>query len=95
MNIEANNWTYDLRRVNVLVTVETRKGVQMIPVQYRDSETEEILELRHEESAPTMGSRVRLHFRDYDVVYRWKCVPTCCIVYVRRAMAEKRESIAA
>jgi len=86
-----------LRAVNVLVTVEARKGkeVQMIPVQYRDSETEEILELRHEESAPTMGSRVRLHFRDYDVLYRWKCVPTCCIVYVRRAVAEKRESIAA
>lgn len=86
-----------MRAVNVLVTLETRKGkgVQMIPVQYRDSETEEIVELRHEESAPTMGSRVRLHFRDYDVLYRWKCVPTCCIVYVRRAMAEKRESLAA
>ena len=67
----------------------------MIPVQYRDSQTEEILERRYEEAAPTNGSRVRIGFVEYDVLYRWKCVPTCCIVYVRRSVVEERERLAA
>lgn len=71
------------------------RGVGVIPVQYRDTRTEEILERRYEEAVPTNGSRVRIGFKEYDVLYRWRCVPTCCIVYVRRAVVEKRERLAA
>lgn len=67
----------------------------MIPVQYRDSETEEILERRYEDEAPAMGSEVWLGVRRYEVLYRWKCVPTCCIVYVRRARSERAVAVAA
>ena len=35
----------------------------MIPVQYRDPQTEEILERRYEEGAPAIGTRVRIGFR--------------------------------
>ena len=66
----------------------------MIQVQYRDSETEEILERRHEEEAPSMGSEVWLGVRRYEVLYRWKCVPTCCIVYVRLVRAERGVPVA-
>ena len=48
----------------------------MIPVQYRDPETEEILERRHEEDAPEIGERVRIGFDEYQVLFRWRCVPT-------------------
>ena len=67
----------------------------MIPVQYRDSETEEILERRYEDEAPGMGSEVWLGVRRFEVLYRWQCVPTCCIVYVRPARAERRVAVAA
>ena len=67
----------------------------MIPVQYRDSQTEDVLELRYEESAPSIGERVRVGFGEFQVLYRWRCVPTSCIVYVRRAPAEVRASAAA
>lgn len=60
----------------------------MIPVQYRDPETEEILERRHEESVPSIGTRVQIGFGQYQVLFRWRCVPTCCIVYVRRVPRE-------
>jgi hypothetical protein len=60
----------------------------MIPVQYRDPETEEILEHRYEEGAPAIGTRVRIGFDEYEVLYRWRCVPTSCIVYVRRSARE-------
>jgi hypothetical protein len=60
----------------------------MIPVQYRDPETEEILERRYEEGAPTIGTQVRIGFEDYQVLFRWRCVPTSCIVYVRRVPKE-------
>jgi hypothetical protein len=56
----------------------------MIPVQYRDPQTEETLECRHEESIPRIGTRVKIGFSDYQVLFRWQCVPTSCIVYVRR-----------
>ena len=56
----------------------------MMPVQYRDPETEEILERRYEEDAPRIGTRVRIGFGEYQVLFRWRCVPTSCIVYVRR-----------
>ena len=67
----------------------------MIPVQYRDSETEEILEQRYEDGAPAMGTEVWLGVRRFEVLYRWQCVPTCCIVYVRPAMARRAVSVAA
>ena len=60
----------------------------MIPVQYRDPETEEILERRYEEEAPGIGARVRIGFGEYRVLFRWRCVPTACIVYVRRIASE-------
>ncbi len=56
----------------------------MIPVQYRDPETEEILERRHESDAPAIGTTVQIGFGRFEVLYRWRCVPTSCIVYVRR-----------
>ena len=60
----------------------------MIPVQYRDPETEEILDYRYEEETPPIGARVQIGFGQYDVLYRWRCVPTSCIVYVRPAVRE-------
>ena len=60
----------------------------MIPVQYRDPETEEILERCYEDGAPAIGARVRLGFDEYQVLFRWRCVPTSCIVYVRRVPRE-------
>jgi hypothetical protein len=57
----------------------------MIPVQYRDPETEEVLGYRYEEGTPAIGARVSIGFTDYQVLFRWQCVPTSCIVYVRRA----------
>ncbi len=71
------------------------RGAGMIPVQYRDPETEEILERRYEDGAPGIGSRVKIGFGEFEVLYRWRCVPTSCIVYVRRAPAMKRERVAA
>lgn len=67
----------------------------MIPVQYRDPETEEVLELRHEEETPTIGTRVNIGFADYQVLFRWQCVPTSCIVYVRRSEKEAGAGVAA
>ena len=60
----------------------------MTPVQYRDPETEEILERRYEESVPKIGTRVQIGFGRYQVLFRWQCVPTSCIVYVRRVPRE-------
>lgn len=62
-----------------------RKEKAMIPVQYRMAETEEIMERRHEAEAPAIGSTVQIGFGSYEVLFRWRCVPTSCIVYVRRA----------
>ena len=60
----------------------------MIPVQYRDPETEEILEHRYEGESPAIGTEVQIGFERFEVLYRWRCVPTCCIVYVRRVTKE-------
>ncbi len=60
----------------------------MVPVQYRDTETEEILERRYEEEAPRIGAEVWIGVERCQVLFRWRCVPTCCIVYVRRVRAE-------
>jgi hypothetical protein len=63
----------------------------MIPVQYRDPHSEEILERRYEEGAPAIGTRVMIGFEEYRVLYRWRCVPTSCIVYVHREVREVRK----
>jgi hypothetical protein len=56
----------------------------MIPVQYRHTETEEILDRRYEQEVPSIGQRVMLDgVWECEVLYRWKRVPTCCIVYVQ------------
>jgi hypothetical protein len=56
----------------------------MIPVQYRHTETEEILDRRYEPEVPSIGQRVMLDgVWECEVLYRWKRVPTCCIVYVQ------------
>jgi hypothetical protein len=65
----------------------------MIPVQYRDPQTEEILERRYEEGAPVIGTRVRIGFDEYRVLYRWRCVPTSCIVYVLRVPRVGRRAV--
>ena len=66
----------------------------MIPIQYRDSETEEILDRRYEAEPPAIGQRVMLDgVWECEVLYRWKCVPTCCIVYVRRVRREARKEV--
>ena len=65
----------------------------MIPVQYRDPQTEEILERRYEEGAPAIGTRVMIGFDEYRVLYRWRCVPTSCIVYVHRVPGECRRAV--
>lgn len=64
----------------------------MITVQYRDSETEEILDRRYEEETPNIGQSVRIGFEEHQVLFRWRTVPTCCIVYVRRVMGEQRST---
>ena len=66
----------------------------MIPVQYRNAETDEVVDYRYEDEAPAMGSEVWLGVRRFEVMYRWKCVPTCCIVYVRPARIEQAVPVA-
>ncbi len=67
----------------------------MIPVQYRDPETEEILERRHESDAPAIGTTVQIGFGRFEVLYRWRCVPTSCIVYVRRSAKKAPQAVTA
>jgi hypothetical protein len=33
---------------------------------------------------------VMIGFDEYRVLYRWRCVPTSCIVYVHRVVREAR-----
>ncbi len=57
----------------------------MVPVQYRDPETEEILDRKYEVEVPAIGQRVMLDgVWECEVLYRWRSSPTCCIIYVRR-----------
>lgn len=63
----------------------------MITVQYRDSQTEEIIERRSEQEIPSMGQIVRIGFEEHRVLFRWRTVPTCCIVYVQRVPREQRQ----
>ncbi len=66
----------------------------MIPVQYRDSETEEILDRKYEVEAPAMGQRVMLDGTwECEVLYRWRSVPTSCIAYVRPVRRKERARV--
>jgi len=61
-------------------------------VQYRDAETEENLDGRYEEALPNIGTRVRIGFSEYEVLYRWRCVPTACVIYVRSLPSRMAEA---
>ena len=66
----------------------------MVPVQYRDSETEEILDRKYEAEAPAIGQRVMLDgVWECEVLYRWRSVPTSCIAYVRPVRRRKRARV--
>ncbi len=66
----------------------------MTPIQYRDPETDEILENAYEETTPEIGQTVTLDtFGECQVLYRWRTHPMADVVYVRRA-ASKARSIA-
>jgi hypothetical protein len=68
----------------------------MIPVQYRHTETEEILDRRYEHEVTEIGQRVMLDgVWECEVLYRWKSVPTCCIVYVQPVWIRKEARVAA
>jgi hypothetical protein len=62
----------------------------MIPIQYREEGTDEILGHGHEPEIPSIGERRWLGVREYEVLYRWRCGPTCCTVYVRPVAAGMR-----
>ena len=49
------------------------------------------MDRRYEEGAPAIGTRVMIGFEEYRVLYRWRCVPTSCIVYVHREVREIRK----
>lgn len=56
----------------------------MVPVEYRDPQTEEILDRRYEAEAPAIGHRVMLDgVWECEVLYRWRYNPTACVVYVQ------------
>jgi hypothetical protein len=57
----------------------------MVPIQYRDAQTDEILDRRYEAEVPSIGQRVMLDgVWECEVLYRWRRVPTCTVAYVRR-----------
>ena len=66
----------------------------MIPVQYRDPQTEEILDRRYETEVPSIGQRVMLDgVWECEVLYRWRSVPTCCIAYVQPVRRKERAGV--
>lgn len=63
----------------------------MTPIQYRDPETDEILERTYEETTPEIGQTVTLDtFGECQVLYRWRTHPMADVVYVRRAVSNAR-----
>lgn len=55
----------------------------MTPIQYRDPETEEVLDRSYEETAPAIGQTVMIEgVGECRVLYRWRTNPTSCVVYV-------------
>lgn len=66
----------------------------MIPVQYRDEATDTVLYHAYEPEAPAIGERRWLGVREYEVLYRWRCGPGSCIVYVRPLELEAQHRLA-
>ena len=63
----------------------------MVPVQYRDAHTDDILDYRYEEEAPAIGQRVMLDgVWECEVLYRWQNVTTFSIAYVRPIRSKVR-----
>ncbi len=63
----------------------------MVPVQYRDARTDDILDYRYEVEAPAIGQRVMLDgVWECEVLYRWQSVLTSRIVYVRPVRSRER-----
>lgn len=61
----------------------------MTPIQYRDPETDEILERSYEECTPEIGQTVTLDaMGECQVLYRWRTHPMADVVYVRRAASK-------
>jgi hypothetical protein len=60
----------------------------MIPVQYREESTDTILDFGYEPQTPRIGERRCLGRHEYEVLYRWQCGPTSCVVYVRPVGAQ-------
>lgn len=60
----------------------------MVPIQYRNSETEEVVALAMEEAIPADGARISFSgIGDCEVICLWSGAPTSCIVYVRPVRA--------
>jgi hypothetical protein len=56
----------------------------MVPVQYRNSETGEVVGLAVEEAIPADGERRSFAgVGDCEVLCLWSGAPTSCVVYVR------------
>jgi len=56
----------------------------MVPVQYRNSETEEVVGSALEEAIPADGERRSFAGRgDFEVLCLWSGAPTGCVMYVR------------
>lgn len=59
----------------------------MIPIHYRDSETEEELGRGFEEVLPTVGQSIFVdEVGECRVVYRWRNGPGASVAYVRRIL---------
>lgn len=57
----------------------------MTPIQYRDPETDEILENAYAESTPEIGQTVTLEtLGECQVLYRWRTHPMADVVYIQR-----------
>jgi hypothetical protein len=67
----------------------------MTPIQYRDAESDVLLECGVEEEVPRIGQRVIIGLHEYRVLYRWRCGPGAPAVYVRKVADETRHPIAA
>lgn len=56
----------------------------MTPIQYRDPETDEILERAYAEKTPEIGQTVMLDtLGECRVLYRWRTHPMADVVYIQ------------
>ncbi len=66
----------------------------MVLLQYRDPQTDEILDRRYETEVPAIGQRVMLDgVWECEVLYRWRSGPTCCVAYVRPVRRKERARV--